>query len=376
MNEAKHFHDEELIAYLNDAASAWQRRRIRRHLTSCLECRYRFNLLEEELRGVIASAEVLRQADFSAIQRAREAFRERVAREAYGPAPRTIHTASAYKRVWAFAAIAAILLFGAWLLAPLAPGDVLAKARSIEDQRFSHSGVRQRFELRWSAPNAAPSLQRSVVVVFDPRGQRLSLAWRNPDGTLVYGLWRPRAGRVLEYYPAETAEVRPLRRNQSSDDSEPLANPATGPLDVEKTLVRWLEGRDAAPIRLSREGLLTPSLVTLGQPGSVRDVRNLLMLQWRTSAINDASLLTLSLNTSNYRPVSQSLRCEAAGVEVELTLLDETKIPLDSLDKATFEPSPLLIMAKMHGAKADRVLSDLEPDLLTTVFRRPRGDRR
>lgn len=369
MNEAKHFHDEELIAHLNDAAGAWQRRRIQRHLISCLECRYRFNLLEEELRGVIASAEILRQADSSAIQRAREAFRKRIALETSGPAPRTTQTASRYRRVCALAAIAAILLFGAWLLAPRAPGDVLAKARSIEDQRFSHSGVRQRFELRWSAPNAAASPRRGIEVVFDPRGQRLSLAWRNPDGALVYGLWRASAGRVLEYYPAESAGVRPLRRNQ--EESEHPANSATGALDVEKTLVRWLEGRDAAPIRLSREGLLTPSLVTLGQPGSVRDVRNLLMLQWRTSAINDASLLTLSLNTSNYRPVSQSLRCEAAGVEVELTLLEETKMPLDSLDETTFEPPPLLIMASTNGAA-----TNFAPDLLATIFRRPRGDRR
>jgi hypothetical protein len=346
-----HFHDEELIAHLNDADGSWKKRRIRRHLASCLECRYRLNCLDEELRRIIAAAHVLRQAEVPATEHAKELFRERIAREPAQPLGRRIREKSVF--VWATVAVAAVLFSVVWGLSPRAPGDALAKARSIEDRSLSRSGIRQEFELRWSGPNAAPAEPRRIEVMYDPRGKRLSLAWRNTNGVLTYGLWRPSPNRAMEYYPAEGDGVRPLRPGNSSAES--------GTVNVERSLVRWFEKRDAAPIRLSREGILTPSLVTLGRPGEVRDDHGRLILEWRTSAMKDISLLTLSLKTADYRPVSQTLHSQTAGVEIELRLLSETAVSPDRITRSTFEPSPLLIMSRNYSEPGNSAMLPFTP---------------
>jgi hypothetical protein len=368
MSPVTHFHDEELIAYLNDGISRWGRARLRRHLASCLECRYRLNLLEEEILGLIESAKDWQETDLVEITLAKNVFLKRIEQEG-PPEKRAGGTSVAdlfqHQRWW-LAAAASALLTVAFGMRSRTPGDLLAKARAADVQSSTKLVVRQEFELILSQPNTSAAKPRKMEVVFDPTSKRFSLEWRNADDSLVYGLWRPSAERSLEYYSADNAGLRPLHRSSEREEEARFgAALGEGLPDMEKTVVWWLENRDFEPIFLSREGLLVPSLTDLGHPHKLRDVQNVFMLQWTTSTMEHPSVFTLSMDASSYRPISQSLRCEAARVEVKLKLIRETLVPIENIDPAVFEPSLLLIMA----AAGSRGFHAWE-----ALFRLPRGE--
>jgi hypothetical protein len=346
MKKVAHLSDHDLVSYLSNEMGPWRRGLARRHVEGCWICAGRMKETEELFLQLAREVRRWQETDAEDIRHAKARFRKRILATTEQPEPLT---APRRRRRWKFAAVCGAMAAALLIAVGIASRaeDPLYRARNAEARLAKEGTLRQEFELAVTPAQGKPSRSR-IELVSERASGRFVVTWRNGDGSLIYGLWRPSATRVLAYQAAEQTGVRPVR--------SPLQNRggrATFPrgAGIEKAVGDWLEFRELRPIRLTRDGFLTSELGDLGKPTEVAKTDGQVMLTWDEAAPFESARLCLQVDAGTFLPISQTLLAESSPVQLKIKLLSQGPLDAAALEPQIFEPSPLLIMARAVPSK-------------------------
>jgi len=331
-----------LLAYVDRELTLRKERKVKNHLGVCWSCRARLGELDS---GAQNFARAFSDQTFPGphrVSRARDAIFDRVRlwEQERSPAPAIPLVQHWRRRLVLPAAVAAVLVAGISLFRLATPEQmpspetVLARAQETEAQLYQEP-IHQTFrvEVMQEKPLSEHRASR-LEVWFDNSQGRFASRWKETDGSLKYGLWRPDQGQEYIYDPL--AEKRPDRAVSLFELSE---------VDLEQLetgFMRWLERRRWRPISFVSE-----LARFAGEDGIILRVRRIeangretYQLSAQRQVGRTSVEIAVEVDGETFEPRLQRVRIETPDRVVALRLLPEQieSIPSSSLLPAVFEP--------------------------------------
>jgi hypothetical protein len=265
--------------------------------------------------------------------------------------------------------VAVLALLGALAAAAWGPWfmpwtDPWQRASVLEQRALRSPVLRQNFALLIRPQGSSSETRTRVELAYDQPRKRFVAYWRNEDHSLLYGLWHPSPGQTYVYNSREQMGVRP-RRAASPSTIIPLTSLAARDGEaIGRAIAGWLESRGLTPIRLTRECLLMPELPSIAHSTRHQAQDGSWVFRWQNASENVQRAVILTINGTDFMPRGQTLTIAAGDsrTEIRLELLDQQILSSDNLSDQSFQPSPLLTMARSlipGSARFDELLMNL-----------------